>query len=164
MPITAVFAALVRVLGRRRWGADVALEGVTGPPVAGRRYVQRNGAVVRQGRIVECARPVALTLYESLFDPPCRVRLRYRWRLEPLDGATLMLLDLRYELNRPAYLNRRHWCAEIDGHCRRLFAAVGSALVEHSAQGADGVSGQSIGSNTMTVTKTTAVNGRPSFK
>ncbi|HEX9878304.1 MAG TPA: hypothetical protein VGC50_16825 [Gammaproteobacteria bacterium] len=163
-PITVVFSALVRALGRHRWADELATENAAELPVIGRSYVHRNGTVVRHGRVVECARPVSLTLYESLFDPPCRVRLRYRWRLEPLDSATLVLLDARYELNRPAYLNRKHWHAQIDAHCGRLFLALGANLADLARQGAAGVNGQRSGSSNMTVMKTTTVNGKPSFK
>lgn len=161
-PVTAVFAALLEVLARRRWAAETWFDPTDRRPIVGRDYVSRNGPVVRRGRIVECLKPVLLTLHESLFDPPCRVKLRLRWRLEPTDGVTSVLLDTRYELNRPAYLNRTRWRAEIDGHCARILGAVRLLLVEEEAQGA--VSGQRMGSKSMTVTNTIAVNGRPTFK
>lgn len=163
MPITAVFSAMLRVLARRRWAAESWFDAEQTRPPVGRPYVSRNGAVVRRGRIVECLPPVLLTLYETLFDAPCRVRLRLRWRLEPQETGTSVLLDARYELNGPAYLNRKHWRQEIHGHCGRMLAAVGSTLAADGDQGA-GVRGQRSGRSNMTVTNTTAVNGKPSFK
>lgn len=163
-PITEVFSALIQMLARSRWASDRRLAGPARLPPVGHTYVQRHGAVTRRGRVVECLRPVTLTLYESLFDPPCRVRLRLRWRLEPLDTGSLVLLDARYELNGPAYLNRRHWRTEIHAHCSKLLKALAARLIDgpHRSYGAD--SGQKIGSNSITVTNTTAVNGSPIFK
>ncbi len=163
VPIAAVFTALLQVLARRRWASEPWFEAAQSRPPVGGRYLSRNGAVLRRGRVVECLHPVLLTLYETLFDPPCRVRLRLRWRLEPQETGTSLLLDARYELNAPAYLNRRHWREEIYGHCSRMLSAVRSALAEEGGQGV-GVSGQRIGSSSMTVTNTTAVNGKPTFK
>ncbi len=164
-PITAVFGSVLEVLARRRWAAEPWFDGDDACPPVGRRYCYRNGTLVRRGRVVECMRPVLLTLYESLVDSPCRVRLRLRWRLEPLDGRTSVRLEARYELNGPAYLNRRHWREQIHGHCGRLLTAVRAGLVDAELdQGVAAVSGQKTGSNTMTVTNTTAVNGKPSFK
>jgi len=162
-PIACVYDALLAVLARRRWGGEAWFDPLTNRPIAGRSYVFRNGSVVRRGRVVECRQPVLLTLYEALFDPPCRVRLRLRWRLEPLDRVTLLRLDARYELNSPAYLNRKRWREEIAGQSARLHAAVRATVGDTAAQGV-GANGHRTGSSTMTVTKTTAVNGRPTFK
>ncbi len=164
-PIITVFASVLEVLARRRWAAAPWFDGeITRPPV-GCRYASRNGTLVRRGRVVECSTPVLLTLYESLIDAPCRVRLRLRCRLEPLDSGTSVLLDARYELNGPAYLNRRRWREQIHGHCCRLLTAIRARLDETDVdQGAVADSGQNIGSNIMTVTNTTSVNGKPSFK
>ena len=163
-PITEVFSALIQMLAKSRWASDRRLAGPDSLPLVGHTYVQRHGAVIRRGRVVECLRPVALTLYESLFDPPCRVRLRLRWRLEPLDTGSLVLLDARFELNGPAYLNRRHWRTEIHAHCGKLLKALAARLTDgpYRSYGAD--SGQKIGSNSIAVTNTTAVNGSPIFK
>lgn len=164
-PITTVFASVLEVLARRRWAVEPWFDREDARSPVGRRYQYRNGTLVRRGRVVECMRPVLLTLYESLVDSPCRVRLRMRWRLEPLDCSTSVLLDARYELNGPAYLNRRHWRERIHGHCGRLLMAVRAELVDAKVdQGVAAVSGQNTGSNTMTVTNTTAVSGKPSFK
>ena len=163
-PITQVFSALVQMLARSRWNPEKWLVEPEKLPRVGQVYVQRRGSVIRRGRVVECLRPVLMTLYESLFDAPCRVRLRLRWRLEPLESGSRVLLDVSYELNSPAYLNRRHWRREIHSHCGRLMSALEARLSEDSG-GAYGLdSGQKTGNNTITVTNTTAVNGNPSFK
>ena len=163
-PITEVFSALIQMLARSRWASDDRLAGSDRLPRVGRTYVQRRGSVIRRGRVVECLRPVGLTLYESLFDPPCRVRLRLRWRLEPLETGSLVLLDANFELNGPAYLNRRHWRSEIHTHCGKLLRALAARLTDrpYRVYGVD--SGQKIGSNSITDTNTTAVNGSPTFK
>jgi hypothetical protein len=161
-PVTVVYKALLTVLARRRWAHEPWFDARRHPSV-GQRYAMRNGPVVRHGRVVECLRPVLLTLHETLFDPPCRVQMRLRSRLEPLDLVTVLRLDTRYELNRPATLNRRRWREEIDAHCRRLQQATDAALLDAVGQGV-GCNGQSIGNSTMTVRNTTSVNGTPSFK
>ncbi len=163
-PMTEVFSALIQMLARSRWASDERSAGSGRLPRVGHAYVQRRGSVIRRGRVVECLRPVLLTLHESLFDAPCRVRLRLRWRLEPLDTGSLVLLDANYELNGPAYLNRRHWRREIHTHCGKLLKALAARLTDgpHRVYGVD--SGQKIGSNSITETNTTAVNGSPSFK
>lgn len=163
-PITDVFSALVKMLTTSRWASGDWLAEPGGLPHIGQLYVQRRGSVIRRGRVVECLRPVVLTLYESLFDPPCRVWLRLRWRLEPLDSGSLVLLDAGYELNGPAYLNRRHWHSEIEGHCGKLLRALTVRLTETAGEGYGEASGQKIGSKTITDTKTTTVNGSPTFK
>jgi len=163
-PMTEVFSALVQMLARSRWASDERSAGSGRLPRVGQLYIQRRGSVVRRGRVVECLRPVLLTLYESLFDPPCRVRLRLRWRLEPLETGSLVLLDANYELNGPAYLNRRHWRSEIHTHCDKLLKALTARLTDGPYRAYSVDSGQKIGSNSITVTNTTAVNGSPSFK
>ena len=162
--MTEVFSALVQMLARSRWASGERSTRSGRLPRVGQLYVQRRGSVVRRGRVVECLRPVVLTLYESLFDPPCRVRLRLRWRLEPLETGSLVLLDANYELNGPAYLNRRHWRSEIHTHCGKLLKALAARLTDAPYRGYGVDSGQKIGSNSITVTNTTAVNGSPSFK
>lgn len=163
VPVSGVFAALLTVLARRRWVSEPWFDATQPRPAVGRRYVCRNGGVVRRGRVVECLQPVLLTLDETLLDPPCRVRLRLRWRLEPLEPGTSVWLDVRYALNGTAYLNRKRWREEIDGHCKRMLTAVRAVLADRTAQGI-GVNGQRIGNSAMTVANTTAVNGKPTFK
>ena len=163
-PLTEVFSALVQMLARSRWAVDERLAEPDRLPREGQAYVQRRGSVIRRGRVVECLRPVVLTLYESLFDPPCRVKLRLRWRLKTLETESLILLDASYELNGPAYLNRRRWRNEIHTHCGKLLKALVARLTDgpHRTYGVD--SGQKIGSSSITVTNTIAVNGSPIFK
>ena len=161
-PIASVYQALLAVLARRRW-ADEAWFEREHRPVVGQQYVTRTGAVVRRGRVVECSQPVRLTLYETLFDPPCRVRLRLRWRLEPSDRVTALRLDTAYELNRPASLNRKRWREQLDAHCVRLHVAT-AAVVGDAVSQPNGVSGHSSGNSSMTVAKTTKVSGSPIFK
>lgn len=163
-PITDVFTALARTLARNRWGSGDWLADPDGLPKVGQLYAQQRGSVIRRGRVVECLRPVVLTLYESVLDPPCRVRMRLRWRLEPLDEDSLVLLEASYELNGPAYLNRRHWDQEIRSHCRKLLRALIVRLDDLYAERYKGASGQKSGNINMTDTNTTAVNGSPTFK
>lgn len=125
-PITPVFAAVVEVVGKHRWsGAPLAPSaGVR----AGSDYVRQRGKVLRRGKVAELCRPVALTLQETLLDPPCCVQLRLNWRLEPLESGALVRLDARFSLNGAASLRRRHWSERIHGHCARMLAAVGARL------------------------------------
>ena len=162
--MATVFSVLLRVLGRSRWASTDEFVEPDRPPRAGCVYLQRKDGATRRGRVVECLPPVTLTLYETLLDPPCRVRLRLRWRLEPADAGCVVLLDARYQLNGAAQLNRRHWRAQIHAHCVNLLSAIRAALEAEADQGDTGVSGQTIGSSSITVRKTTMVNGRPSFK
>jgi hypothetical protein len=114
----AVFAALCRTLAFRRW--PVALDEEL-PPVQGRRYGYQTGSVRRAGRIVEIVRPVALTLKEVLHDPPCRVSLTLRWRVEPLASGCTVRLGASYCLNHAAVLRRRHWDERLRLNFRNQF-------------------------------------------
>ena len=154
-----VFGALVRILARSRWGAEPSLTPADRPPAAGCAYVHQAESFARRGKVVECLPPVALTLRESIADAPCRVRLRLRWRLEPFDPGCLVRLDSDFRLNGAATLNRHHWRSQIDKHCIGLMRAVAAELARQGA-----VSGQTTGSKSITVTKTTTVNGSPSFR
>ena len=81
VPITNVFAALVDVAARGRWGTgQLVLDAPQ--PRAGCIYAQQRGTVFRRGKVLECLRPVSMTLQETLFDPPCYVKLRLHWRLD----------------------------------------------------------------------------------
>jgi hypothetical protein len=124
--ITPVFAALVAVVGKHRWGACALTPNV--PPRPGSDYVRQRGKVLRRGRVLECLRPVSMTLQETLFDPPCCVKLRLHWRLEPLDCGAFVLLDARFSLNGAASLRRRHWNQRIHAHCARMLAGVRARL------------------------------------
>ncbi len=123
VPITNVFAALVDVAARGRWGAArLVLDAAQ--PRRGCIYAQQRGTVFRRGKVLECLRPVSMTLQETLFDPPCCVKLRLHWRLEPLDSGACVLLDARYSLNGAAVLRKKHWHDRIHGHCTRMLGAL----------------------------------------
>jgi len=113
-----VFAALGMTLAFRRWGAGVSV--AEGPfPARGCRYRHGFGSVVRAGRIVEVLPPVAVTLTEVLMDPPCRVGLKLRWRIEPGYPSSVVRLNARIRLNHAAWLRRRHWDRRLEHHFRR---------------------------------------------
>ena len=98
----SAFVSVVRLLGR----------------VSPHRYRCRFGAVLRAGRVVEVIRPVAITLKEILNDPPCRVSLTLRWRIDPgLAGCTVRL-RAQYLLNHAALLRARHWDERLARHFR----------------------------------------------
>lgn len=123
-----VFGALIAELARHRWAEGARLDAGPRMPRVGSRYVNERGAVLRRGRVLECRKPVALTLYETLYDTPCRVRLRLRWRVEPLESGSLLRLELNYELNAAASLRRWHWHGRLDAHCGRMFGFVRTRL------------------------------------
>jgi len=122
-PITSVFSALVDVVARGRWGAArIVLDAPQ--PRPGCEYAQWRRTVLRRGKVLECLRPVKLALEETLLDRPCRVQLRLKWRLEPLETSSCVLLEAHYTLNGAASLRRRHWHERIDGHCKRMLGAL----------------------------------------
>ena len=127
-PITEVFAALVDVMAKGRWGGSAVVVG-TAPPRSGCQYAQQRGKVLRRGKVLACLRPVSMTVQETLLDPPCCVRLRLHWRLEPVDSGSCVLLDARYSLNGAAALRRRHWYERIHGHCARMLGALEQRLL-----------------------------------
>lgn len=164
-PMAETFEALVRVVGKGRWARPLTLEPVDPLPKAGSRYEQQRGSVLRRGRVLECIRPVSMTLHETLLDPPCCVKLRLRWRLEPLETGSHLRLDASFDLNGAATLRRRHWNSRISGHCGRMIGALVAWLDEHARDDAqdNGVSGQRTGSSSMTDTKISADSGKPTF-
>jgi hypothetical protein len=121
--MTAAFAALVDVVAKGRWGGAAIVLG-TALPQPGCQYAQQRGKVLRRGKVLACLRPVSITLQETLLDPPCCVKLRLHWRLEPVDTGSCVLLDARYSLNGAAALRRRHWFERIHGHCARMLSAL----------------------------------------
>jgi hypothetical protein len=145
MPITNVFAALVDVAARGRWGT-AALVLDAPQPRAGCIYAQQRGSVFRRGKVLECLRPVSMTLQETLFDPPCSVKLRLHWRLEPLESGACVLLDARYSLNGAAVLRRKHWHTRIHGHCARMLVALRPqiAAAQRAAALAPAVAGRAL--------------------
>jgi hypothetical protein len=127
--LTDAFTALVDVVAKGRWGSTALVLGTT-QPQPGCCYEQQRGTVLRRGRVLACLRPVSMTLQETLLDPPCCVRLRLHWRLEPLDDGASVLLDARYTLNGAAALRGRHWYERIHGHCARLLEALESRVAQ----------------------------------
>lgn len=102
-------------LAFRRWG--LLDDGVTPAlPARGRRYTYRTGSVLRVGQVIEIIRPVRLTIREMLDDPPCRVLLTMRWRLEPVASCSVVRLNAQYRLNRAAVLRPRHWDRRLQQH------------------------------------------------
>lgn len=131
-PLAQVFTALVEVAAHGRWAN--ALTPLDAAPRVGLDYAQQRGKVLRRGRVLEYRRPLSLTLAETLLDPPCCVRLKLHWRLEPLDTGSCLLLDARYTLNGTASLRRKHWCERIHGHCERMHDAIAKRLTAAAAE------------------------------
>lgn len=127
--LTSAFAALVDVVAKGRWGGNALVEG-SALPQPGCRYEQQRGNVLRRGKVLAVARPVSITLHETLLDPPCCVTLRLHWRLEPTDDGACVLLDARYSLNGAATLRRRHWYERIHGHCARMLGALEARVAQ----------------------------------
>jgi hypothetical protein len=127
--LTDAFTALVEVAAKGRWGGDALVVG-TALPHAGRQYAQQRGKVLRRGKVLACLKPVSITLEETLLDPPCCVKLRLHWRLEPKDEGACVLLDARYSLNGAAALRRRHWYERIHGHCARMLGALEARVTQ----------------------------------
>jgi hypothetical protein len=141
-PLAQVFAALVEAAARGRWANPLAP--LDAAPRAGLDYAQQRGKVLRRGRVLECLRPLSLKLDETLLDPPCCVRLKLHWRLEPLDSGSHLLLDARYTLNGAATLRRKHWGERIHGHCARMHEAIAKLLARASCEHVENANGQSL--------------------
>jgi len=170
-PLLSVFTALLAALARHRWAEGLQPESpaAASVPRVGCRYVNRRGSVLRRGRVLECLRPVSLTLYETLFDKPCRVRLKIRWRLESVDTGCLLRLEMRYDLNGAATIRHRHWHRQLHAHGQRMLSFVRRQLRLLSPGPAQGdgtaaVTGQNQGSKSMVAANTRTVSGRPSFR
>jgi hypothetical protein len=116
-----IFQALCRTLSFRRWAIGGGV--FPGPiPDPGHRYGCEFGSVRRVGRVVEVIRPVVLTLKEIVLDPPCRVSLTMRWRIDPgLSGCTVRL-RVHYQLNQAAMLRARHWERRLLRNFRNQFS------------------------------------------
>ena len=127
--LTEAFAALVDVAAKGRWGGAALVLG-SALPQPGCRYEQQRGKVLRRGKVLALLRPVSITLQETLLDPPCCVKLRLHWRLEPKDEGACVLLDARYSLNGAAAFRRRHWYERIHGHCARMLGALEARIAE----------------------------------
>ena len=117
--VSEVFRALGATLAFRRWQS---LPEWAFLPPAGCRYEYKAGSVLRSGRVVEIIRPVGLTLKEILHDPPCRVVLTMRWRIEPVASGCVVRLAAEYRLNHAAMLRNRHWDRRLTAYFQRQFA------------------------------------------
>jgi uncharacterized protein YndB with AHSA1/START domain len=133
--MTEVFRALVRALALRRWGVATEL-GLDALPRPGRCYEHQTTTALRRGRVLEILRPVSVTLYETLDDPPCRVRLQMRWRIHAIDGGSLLRLELCYRLNHAATMRRGHWKRRLKRHCGRMFHFVARNIDWQQSSGA----------------------------
>lgn len=168
--MAAVHAALVGSLAPRRWAEGAGFDAAALVPAVGRRYTNKRKRVIRRGRVLECQRPVSLIFYETLTDPPCQARLRFRWRLEPVEGGSLLRLEVTYDLNGAASLRKRHWNSRIAAHCARMLGGVSAWLERAAADPSAGAAqstgtiGHSHGSSSIVVTKTTAVSGKPTLR
>jgi hypothetical protein len=183
-PLLNVFAALLAALARHRWAEGAPQDASGCVPRVGCRYANKRGTLLRRGRVLECLRPVSLTLYETLFDAPCRVRLKIRWRLESVEAGCLLRLEMRYDLNGAATIRHRHWHRQLHAHGQRMLGFVGRQLrrqsqahastridptvqAKLSAQGAAGTAGMmghSQGNSSIATTNTKTVSGKPSFR
>jgi hypothetical protein len=127
--LTDAFTALVEVVAKGRWGGSALLLGTVLPP-PGCQYEQQRGKVLRRGKVLACLKPVSITLQETLLDPPCCVKLRLHWRIEPKGDGACVLLDARYSLNGAAAFRRRHWYERIHGHCARMLTALEARIAQ----------------------------------
>jgi len=125
--VSEAFSALARTLAFRRWGYARELF-AAGLPAAGSGYRYQTGSVLRVGRIVAVTRPVGLTLKEMLHDPPCRVALTLRWRVDPVPAGTAVRVSAGYRLNHAAMLRARHWDRRLHRHLYRQFSFVAANL------------------------------------
>ena len=123
-----LFVALAQTLAFRRWGLIVDDGEPRAVPARGCHYSRQAGSALRTGRVVEIIRPVAITLKEVLDDPPCRVGLNIRWRIEPLDPGCRIRLHVEYRLNRAAMLRPRHWERRLRDHFNRQFKFLSANL------------------------------------
>ena len=163
-PIAVVFAALVRALARERWASVAALEDISPLPRSGFRYSVRQHGRWRHGQVIECLRPVSIVLLETLQRSPSCVRVRQRWRVQPLPSETRLSCDLKAHLNRIANLKRRRWIRRFDVELCRIVAAVRIDLDREAQRASAGTIGQSNGSTAIVSTNARTVNGWPTVR
>ena len=158
--IALVFAALLRSLAQGRW-ANMAVYGETAVlPRTGFQYSSRYNGRLRRGEVIECLRPVSIVILETLQRSPSFVRVRQRWRVQPLARDTRLSCDLKAELNRIAHLHRRNWETRFEREITKLLAAVRDEFAQ--AHGvASGSVGQRIGNASIVKTNSRIVNGKP---
>jgi hypothetical protein len=125
--VNEIYLALGQTLSFRRWPVSLH-DGIGVWPASGTRYCFRHGTVIRAGRVVETVRPLGATLKEILHDPPCRVGLTMRWRIEPLRDGCTVRLRVVYRLNHAAMLRARHWDRRLALHFRTQFAFLARKL------------------------------------
>ena len=121
------------MLAARRWGTGVGDANELVLPRPGCRYVRQTRTSLRKGRVLEIIRPVSVTLYETLEDPPCRVRLQLRWRIHTVAEGTLLRLDLGFRVNHAAALRLWHWHSQLQRHCEKMLALVHGSLEQSRA-------------------------------
>ncbi|MCC5860435.1 MAG: hypothetical protein JJT93_00825 [Gammaproteobacteria bacterium] len=79
----------------------------------GRRYLREEGRGARHGRIIDAQWPVALTLRELLVAPLPVLRVYFRYRWEPREERTLMVLETRLTLFAPGRMLPWVWQSRI---------------------------------------------------
>jgi hypothetical protein len=162
--MAAVFTALLSTLAVGRWDSELDNERTSYVPRRGCRYsFIRKGRLCR-GQVLECLRPVSLVLRESLHRSPSRVDLRCKWRVEPVDDATLLKYEVKAVLNRAAGLHRRNWEQKLARDWARLVAFMHERLdATPNAQGTvvEGEMGQTTGSKSIVTEKMSTVSGKP---
>lgn len=165
-PIAPVFWALIAIVAVGRWDALIDVADTRLVPRSGTRYAARRRRRYCSGVVLECLRPVSLIVHETLYRTPSHVRLRLKWRVEPVESGSLLKFDIKAELNSAARLRRRNWDKKLESDARRLFAAISRRLeIERRAQkGRVLTSGQNIGRKAIVARKTTSVSGRPIFR
>ena len=164
-----VFHALVHALGRGRWSVPVPDAGASGLPRAGTKYAYRYRRRLYAGEVLECLRPVSVVVVERCGGPVWRLAVRQRWRLETLEAATLLRLQLSVEPNCLARLQLRHWHTHFAERAKHTCAHVRQHLparTPDSDQGdvTAGSTGQKNGSVIIVSTNTTSISGSPIFR
>ena len=165
-PIAVVFGALAVAAAVGRWDSLIDAADRNLLPRGGCQYSSRTKERVCRGRVLECLRPVSLILQETLYQSASRVRLRLRWRVEPIEAGTLLRCDLKAALNGAAVMKRRRWEQELHNECEHLLRSVSQYLqARRSDQGAaPGAMGHSTGNKSIVATKITSVSGKPIFR
>jgi hypothetical protein len=164
--MASVFTALVLTLAQGRWSVGDEDRAGVGLPRDGMRFSYRHAHRLFSGKVLECLRPVSMTLHERYDGPAATVHARQRWRLVPLDGATLLRADLRVEPNSLARLQLRYWKAHFADRASCTCAGVRQQLLtavnaESQGETIAGATGQNKGRVSIVSAKTTSVSGRP---
>ena len=165
-PIAIAFAALAASVSIGRWHSALDEGRGSSMPREGCRYCFRMGRALRRGQVLECLRPVSLVLHETHTQSASRLRLRLKWRIEPIPDGTLIFGDIQAVLNGAALLQRRKWERLLDDESSRVLASVERRLghLAHAQSATRGPIGQSSGSKAIVKTKMTTVSGKPIFR